>query len=283
MTRSRKELATQKRGRPRAFDRLEALRRAMDLFWIKGYEGASISDLTTAMGIGSPSLYAAFGSKEALFLEAAKLYDATEGSLNWRALQTAPTAREATEGVLMDTAAAFGRKGKPAGCLTVLSALNVTDANQTIRQALRGKRELCIEALEARLRRAVEVGELSRELDIRSVATFYVTVHQGMSIQSRDGASSETLMRIARAAMSAWETLTQPPDRRGNGEAKCPIDRASVPYSMAQPSRKAKNSVCSPTSTSKAILDNPVIAAPPGSIPSCRKGVRMGGKVKPER
>src|ERR1700675_2583691 len=128
MAHSRRELATAKRGRPCGFDRLEALKTAMELFWIKGYEGASISDLTTAMGIGSPSLYAAFGSKEALFLEAAKLYDATEGSHNWRALQTTSTAREATEGVLMDMAVAFSRKGKPAGCLTVLSALNATNA-----------------------------------------------------------------------------------------------------------------------------------------------------------
>lgn len=255
----------------------------MELFWIKGYEGASISDLTTAMGIGSPSLYAAFGSKEALFLEAAKLYDATEGSYNWRALQTAPTAREATEGVLMDTAAAFGRKGKPSGCLTVLAALNATDANQTIRHELRVKRERCIAALEARLQRAVEVGELSRELDIRSVATFYVAVQQGMSIQARDGASTETLVRIARAAMSGWETLTQPPDRLGDGEAKRHIGRASVPYSMAQPSRKAKKSCSSPTSTSKAILDNQVNGAQPESIHSCRKGARTRGKVKPER
>jgi AcrR family transcriptional regulator len=189
----------------------------MEQFWIKGYEGASISDLTTAMGIGGPSLYAAFGSKEGLFREAATLYDATEGSQNWRALETASTAREATEGVLMDSAIAFGRKDKPAGCLNVLTAINATGANQAIHHEVRYKRRLCVDTLEARLRRAVEVGELSCEVDIRSVATFYVTVQQGMSIQARDGASAETLMRIARAAMSAWEALTQPADRSGNG------------------------------------------------------------------
>src|SRR5258707_15468488 len=112
------------RGRPRGFDRTEALVRAMKVFWARGYEGASISDLKAEMGIGSPSLYAAFGSKEELFREAVKLYSATEGSDTWRSLQTAPTAREGIEGVLMYTARAFTRPDKPPGCLVGLSALN---------------------------------------------------------------------------------------------------------------------------------------------------------------
>src|SRR3569623_1603694 len=79
------------RGRPRTFDRTAALRRAMDVFWAKGYEGASISDLAVAMGINSPSLYAAYGSKEALFLEATDLYSRVEGADIWLALEEAPT------------------------------------------------------------------------------------------------------------------------------------------------------------------------------------------------
>jgi hypothetical protein len=153
----------------------------------------------------------------------------------------------------MDTAAAFGRKGKPTGCLTVLSALNVTDANHTIHHKLRGKRERCIKTLEARLKRAVGEGELPSELDIRSVATFYVTVQQGMSIRSRDGASTETLVRIARAAMSAWETLTQPPDKLGDGQAKTPHRPRERPILNGATSRKGQKTCSSLTLKSEAI------------------------------
>jgi AcrR family transcriptional regulator len=201
----------EKRGRPRGFDRKQALDQAMRVFWTKGYEGASISDLKAAMGIGSPSLYAAFGSKEELFREAVELYQATEGSENWRSLQAAPTAREGIEGVLYATAKAFSRTDMPTGCLVVLSALSTNESNEPIRHILLSERLGCVKALEARLQRAVKEGELSREVDIRSVARFYATVHEGMSIQSRDGASPETLKKICRSAMAAWDVLTSVP------------------------------------------------------------------------
>ena len=116
------------RGRPRSFDRSAALVRAMEVFWTKGYEGASISDLTEAMGIGSPSLYAAFGSKEALFREAIELYGRTEGPAIWDAVENAPDARSAVAGFLTATAHSFSRPGKPRGCMVVLSQLNPTEA-----------------------------------------------------------------------------------------------------------------------------------------------------------
>ncbi|WP_262338598.1 TetR/AcrR family transcriptional regulator, partial [Bordetella pertussis] len=89
------------RGRPRSFERTEALRQAMEVFWSKGYEGASLADLTSAMGINAPSLYAAFGSKEALFREAVQRYADTEGARTRRALLEAPDARAAIEGMLL--------------------------------------------------------------------------------------------------------------------------------------------------------------------------------------
>lgn len=197
------------RGRPRSFDRTAALARAMEVFWTKGYEGASIADLTAAMGIGSPSLYAAFGSKEALFREAVELYGATEGTEIWSVLDTAPTAREAVEGFLMATAASFARPGKPAGCMIVLSALNATEASESVCRELRAKRAADQNALESRLRRAVAAGELPPSVDPRAMAAFYLTVQQGMSIQARDGASRDRLERIAHDAMTAWEPMTQ--------------------------------------------------------------------------
>jgi AcrR family transcriptional regulator len=203
-----------KRGRPRDFDRTEALVSAMKVFWAKGYEGAAISDLKAEMGIGSPSLYAAFSSKEELFREAVALYNATEGNQIWQALQTAPTAREGIEGVLMHTARAFSRPHMPPGCLVVLSALNTNDSNEPIRHDLVERRSKCVKVMEARLKQAVIDGQISPDVDVRSIATFYVTVHQGMSIQARDGASAKTLESIAQSAMSAWESLTSVPAKQ---------------------------------------------------------------------
>lgn len=196
------------RGRPRSFDRAAALRRAMEVFWTKGYDGASLSDLTAAMGINSPSLYAAFGSKEALFREAVALYGATEGTEIWTALPKAPTAREAIERFLRASAEAFTRPDKPAGCLIVLGALNANDANANVCRELRDERSGNIETLRDRLDRAVREQELPTDLDCRAIATFYATVQQGMSIQARDGASRETLLAVAGCAMAAWDRLT---------------------------------------------------------------------------
>lgn len=110
------------RGRPRAFDRDEALRKALGVFWERGYQATSMSDLTAAMGINSPSIYAAYGSKEELFKEAVTLYTATEGRYTRRALDEQPTACAAVTVMLQENAAAYADPATPAGCLTVLAA-----------------------------------------------------------------------------------------------------------------------------------------------------------------
>lgn len=198
------------KGRPRSFDRAAALRRAMEVFWIKGYDGASLSDLTAAMDIRSPSLYAAFGSKEALFREAVALYGETEGTEIWNALPEMPTAREAFERFLRASADAFTRPEKPAGCLIVLGALNANDTNANVCRELRDQRAGNVMTLRERLERAVDEGELPENLDCRAVATFYATVQQGMSVQARDGASRDTLLAVADCAMAAWDGLIAP-------------------------------------------------------------------------
>ena len=196
------------RGRPRGFDRDAALQRAMEVFWAKGYDGAALSDLTAAMGINPPSLYAAFGSKEALFREAVDLYGAIEGTEIWAAIDEAPTAREAIRQFLTATANVFTRPGKPPGCLVVLSALHPNDTNENVYRVLREKRADNVATLRDRLKRAVREGELPKGVDTLAVATFYVTVQQGMSIQARDGATRETLRAVADSAMAAWDGLT---------------------------------------------------------------------------
>jgi AcrR family transcriptional regulator len=198
------------RGRPRSFDRDAALRQAMAVFWAKGYDGASLSDLTKAMDINSPSLYAAFGSKEALFNEAVELY-ATNGRVIWDGVPGAPTAREAIAHVLRASADAYTKKDQPRGCLIVLSALNANDANETVRRALRRRRAGNTTVLRQRLERAVREGELPKNLDCQAVARFYTTVQHGMSIQARDGASRKTLLGVADSAMAAWKGLTAAP------------------------------------------------------------------------
>jgi AcrR family transcriptional regulator len=196
------------RGRPRSFDRDAALGRAMELFWTKGYEAASMSELTGAMGIASPSLYAAFGCKENLFREAVALYRKVHGAEIWNALARAQTAFEAIKGFLMESARVFTRSGKPSGCLVVLSALHVSESCETVRAELIKIREHNVKELTDRLKQGVEAGELAADVVLEPIARYYVTVQQGMSIQARDGANRKTLEAIAAAAIASWESLT---------------------------------------------------------------------------
>jgi AcrR family transcriptional regulator len=195
------------RGRPRTFDRTAALRRALEVFWTKGYEGASVSDLRAAMGINSPSLYAAFGSKQALFLEAVELYTQVEGTDIWSALEKAPTARQAIERFLRQTAKAYSQTDRPQGCLIALGALHQDSSRGPICDDLRRRRAESRAALLRRLERGVAEGELPHGFDSSTAATFYATVQHGMSIQARDGASRAALLATVAGAMAAWKAM----------------------------------------------------------------------------
>ncbi|WP_395308673.1 TetR/AcrR family transcriptional regulator [Mycobacterium sp. AMU20-3851] len=195
------------RGRPREFDRTAALERAMELFWEKGFEGTSIADLTSAMGIGPTSLYAAFGSKDDLFREAVEHYGHSAGAEIWAAVTAADTAYGAVEAYLTTTARAFTRGDCPTGCLVVLSALHVNSATEALRADLVDKREANTADLAEMLAQGVENGEIPPTADTSAIARFYVTVQQGMSIQARDGADRATLETIARSALAAWQPL----------------------------------------------------------------------------
>lgn len=197
------------RGRPRSFDRDDALHRAMMLFWEKGFQGTSMSELTAAMGINAPSLYAAFGSKDALYREAMALYEGGDGIELGRQIAEAPSAKAAVEAYLMRSAALFTRPGKPAGCMVVLSVIHGAGTSPQTGDALRDARAEAQAIIETRLRRAVEAGELPATCDLAGIASFYVTVQQGMSIRARDGATLSELETIAQSAMAAWDGLTQ--------------------------------------------------------------------------
>ncbi|MEE1757286.1 TetR/AcrR family transcriptional regulator [Streptomyces sp. SP18CS02] len=193
------------RGRPRTFDRGKALHAAMVVFWERGFEAASMSDLTQAMGINSPSLYAAFKSKEDLFREAIELYENTEAQGARRALAEEPTARDAIEALLRESVLSFTAEGKPSGCMIVLAATNCTSDHETIRDfALRCRKRTEV-AIQARLDRGVAEGDLRPGTDTRRVTTFYGTLLNGLSVQARDGSTRDQLHAVVDMAMAAWD------------------------------------------------------------------------------
>ena len=179
----------------------------MLVFWAKGYEGASLNDLTAAMGIGCPSLYAAFDSKEALFLEAIAHYDKVVGTEIWEALEKAPTARAAMQDFLDATVEAYSRTDSPQGCLIALGALHQDSSSGRICTELRRRRGESIDAVRRRLQRGVAEGDLPTGFDCDAVAQFYATTHHGMSILARDGASRAALAAVANGAMAAFQPL----------------------------------------------------------------------------
>jgi AcrR family transcriptional regulator len=195
------------RGRPRSFDRAHALRQAMEVFWRRGYEGASITDLTTAMGINSPSLYAAFGCKEALFREAVAYYNETEGVGAANALRDLPTAKEAIGGFLRQNAIAYTDADKPSGCMIVLTATTYTEQSQAVHAHLAEWRIATEHDFRERIERGIAEGDVPATADAATIAAFYSAVNQGMAIQARDGADRSKLSAVAESAISAWDGL----------------------------------------------------------------------------
>src|SRR6266487_1681027 len=188
-------------GRPRAFDPDAALERAMHVFWAKGYEGASLSDLTRAMRINRPSLYAAFGNKEELFRKVLDRY--VDGPLAYfgKAL-TAPKARDVIEQIFFGAARMASDPRLPAGCLMVQGALACGDAS--VRNEVAARRAAAEVALRRRLQRAKREGDLPRNDDPAEVACYVMTVVRGMAVQSASGASPDQLRRVSQVALRAW-------------------------------------------------------------------------------
>lgn len=197
-----------RRGRPRIFDRDEALQSAMKLFWEQGYEGTTLEDLQAAMGgITPPSLYAAFGSKEKLFREAVELYNDTIGWRPMHALDEGATGRAAVEAMLSEAAEIFSGEETPTGCMVVLSAVNCAHSSQDVQEHMASFRRQAPQLIATRLERAVVEGDLSPSADITAMADFYATVLHGLAIRARDGASREALLSAARTAAASWDSL----------------------------------------------------------------------------
>jgi AcrR family transcriptional regulator len=188
-------------GRPRAFDTEKALLCAMHVFWQKGYLGTSLSDLTDAMGINRPSLYAAFGNKQALFRKALDHYAKGPSSYLTEALQE-PTARAVVERLLNGVVNLLTDPQTPATCLWVHGALSCGD--DPLREEFAAQRSAGLAELRARFKRAVADGDLPRESDADAFARYVQTVNFGLTVQASTGATRKELLRVVEFALKAW-------------------------------------------------------------------------------
>ena len=194
---------TRKTGRPLSFDRDAALYQAMLLFWRHGYEGTAISDLTAAMGVTPPSIYAAFGDKKRLFLEAVQLY-LSGPSASDVLIAEAPTARAAAQAMLKASAVGFTGADTPQGCLLNSAAISCSAAAADVQRALAALR-LAIEAdLTAKIVADVDAGRIARGTDVNGLAGHVMAVIQGMSTLARDGGSRDKLLAVAAMALAGW-------------------------------------------------------------------------------
>jgi len=192
-------------GRPRAFDVDLALDRALHVFWRKGFEGTSLSDLTRAMRINRPSLYAAFGNKETLFRKTLDRY--SQGPIAfWDDALRAPTARAVVERLLRGTIDLLTDPRTPRGCLMVQSALACGDAGDSIRQELASRREAGEAALRRRFQRAKREGDLPSNADPADLARYITTVMHGMAVLGAGSATRPQLLRVMETALQAWPT-----------------------------------------------------------------------------
>ena len=190
-------------GRPRAFDVDQALDQALHLFWEKGYAGTSITDLTEAMGINPPSLYAAFGNKEKLFKKALDRYEDLRDQILEEAF-AAPTAREAVTRLLEGTAERLSDKCNPRGCLMVQGALSGGEECEAVKRDLSSRRAGGEALIRKRLKRAKREGDLPSDADAAALARFVATVMHGMAVQAAGGAAPKELRAIVNTALRAW-------------------------------------------------------------------------------
>jgi AcrR family transcriptional regulator len=203
MLRMRAKRCKKPTGRPRSFDRDKALDRALQVFWRKGYEGASLSDLTAAMRIERPSLYAAFGDKAGLFRKVLDRYQEGPAGYIRDALQE-PTARRAVERLFRDTIDASTDAHNPRGCLLVQGALACGNEPDCVRRDLISRRAAGESLLRRRFQRAKGEGDLPADADPAALARFIITILHGMAVRSASGTTRRELQGIADLALRAW-------------------------------------------------------------------------------
>jgi AcrR family transcriptional regulator len=193
------------KGRPREFCLDEALSAALRVFWRRGYEGASMAELTEAMGITKPSLYAAYGNKEALFQKALDLYE-REKLAYMRAALDAPTARGVAERLLRGAIEMQASASDPKGCLAVISSVACATEAESIRTEIVARRASSHAALVKRFERAREEGDLPDGVEPEGLARLLTAILQGLAVQSGSGASAAELEQLMTTSMQVWPT-----------------------------------------------------------------------------
>ena len=191
------------RGRPREFCVDAALAAALRVFWSKGYEGTSLTDLTEAMGITRPSLYAAFGNKESLFRKALDLYEAEKLEYIGRALAQ-PTARGVAEGLLRGAVENATSIEEPHGCLGVITSVACGAESQDIRDEVLKRGKVAKRALIERLERAKSEGDLPANVEVESLTNLLYAVVQGIGVQAGSGATREELDKLVDTGLMMW-------------------------------------------------------------------------------
>jgi AcrR family transcriptional regulator len=197
------DLCAPLKGRPREFDTDEALAAALRVFWSKGYEGASLSDLTEAMGITRPSLYAAFGNKESLFRKALDLYEEEKLAYTRRALE-APTAKGVAERLMRGALDNQCSDCEPRGCLGVISSIACSEGAETIREHVIARRASSRQALIERLERGKAEGDLPPDTDVAGLTSCLFALLQGMAVQAGAGAPRAELERLVETGLAMW-------------------------------------------------------------------------------
>ena len=191
------------RGRPREFCPEQALAAALRVFWQRGYEGASLTELTQEMGINRPSLYACFGNKESLFRQALDLYEREKLAFIQTALD-APTARGVVERLLNGALAMYAGGADPKGCLGVMSAVSCGVEAESIRSEVIARRAKSDAALIARFERAKAEGDLPDHFDPASLARLLGAMLQGLAVQASTGATGDQMRGAVDAALAMW-------------------------------------------------------------------------------
>lgn len=190
--------APRRRGRPRSFDRNEALRKAMQTFWTNGYEGTSMTQLVDAMGIVSPSIYAAFGSKEELFREAVDLYIHSEAEAAWKALDQIDDTRTAIQTMLLTSIDSFVATQPPRGCLVILGTSHLGNTDEVVQTILRTHRNRFRKRLTERLTRQTESHDAPDQPPPEALSECILAFFSGLAIEAVDGVPEAQLRETAK-------------------------------------------------------------------------------------
>jgi len=206
-THERPDATEKPKGRPRSFDRDKALLRALDLFWRKGFEPASVAELCAVMEINPPSLYSAFGNKARLFLEAVSYYEQVYWQATWARLEDAPDIVQAIDSFFSEAADILLSPSAPCGCMVVLAAINVSAESADVVRAVSQLRQEGKDLFGRRLARAVQDKQLPAQTNTAALATVLNTLLEGMSIEAKDGATPEGLKLIGQHAVRLLQPL----------------------------------------------------------------------------